>query len=664
MHKHQRQTLFSPQRLFLLLALCLGTSNAAITTTPPPIIDTEPPTNITINAPTVSVATFYATRPVIILNMATEVASSVVATDATSAGSPSADIPGSPTGQIGPLAPGKHIITWTATDLGNNSFTTEQIINVLPEVNLAVDQTVGEGNTNVTVTAYLSGTAPTYPVTLKYTINATSTAIGGVDHDAPTNGTLVINSPDTAGSIRFTVFNDGVTDTNETIIFDLDTTDLQTNQADRIIAGSKTRHTVTISETNLAPIITITATQGASPSSTHTLATAGGRVTLTASAKDPNGDTIDGYDWSASDNALVPIGGTTTSIFTLNPIGLNPGIYTARVTARDSLNATSTQEILLRVYTTLPTLSTTADSDDDGIKDNIEGFNDNDDDGIPNYFDAVSNPAWLPGRDLLTYKADLKRSDTFVSGPITFSWQLDAAAITSNRVYYPLLLATEPGLKLGIGPTAFANGSNYGRIGTREAALHFGSPAPSDLISADGQVIDVEISGLGTTGQSVYLVIPQAAPLAGAASFKIMSSAHSWQDFANDGSSNTLFFVTNKSSDNYCPKPASGSYIAVMPGSSEISSGVSCIELLIKDGGPNDYDGKANGVIRLLGAPFIAADSNTSTITSPPEFNGGAEGTVESLNKISLAQGGGGVGFIGLWGILGLLLAYEMRHRR
>ncbi|MDZ4260712.1 MAG: hypothetical protein U1B30_00045, partial [Pseudomonadota bacterium] len=253
------------------------------------------------------------------------------------------------------------------------------------------------------------------------------------------------------------------------------------------------------------------------------------------------------------------------------------------------------------------------------------------------------------------------RSDSFVSGPITFSWVLDS--VSSNRVYYPLLLATEPGLKLSIGPTAFASGSNHGRIDTTAASLLFGSTAPENLVSADGQVVDIEISGLGTTGQSVYLVIPQAAALPDVSNFKVMSAAHVWQDFINEGAGgNNRLLYAAKESDSYCPKPA-GSYTIVAAGSNALASGVSCIELLIQDGGPNDYDGKANGIIRLLGAPFVDAITNNGAVITPPDFSGPAEGSVESLNKITVTQGGGGIGFTGLWAVMGLLLAYAMQRR-
>jgi hypothetical protein len=649
----------------LLLCLCQGIANGAVTTTPPPIIDTEAPTNITVPG----TSTFSATRPVITLDMATQVAATVTATDAASFGDPSSDIPGKPTGEIGPLAPGRHTIKWTATDVGNNSLDATQIIDVKPEVNFAVDQTVGEGNSEVKVIAYLSGKAPVYPVTINYTISGSATG-GGVDHNASA-GSITINDGDISGSTTpFTVTADGPGDADETIIFTITTATLPSGSVITDCSTCKNSHTITITEDNLAPIVTITATQnGATP--THAVTTGGGLVTLTADAKDPNGDIVSAsaYDWSASDNALTPTSGTTSSTFTFDPTGLTPGVYTARLTVTDG-SATSTRDMQLRVYTTAPTLSTTDDSDDDGEKDSTEGIKDSDGDGIPNYLDAVDNPAWLPGWDLLTYKADLKRSDSFVSGPITFAWQLDAdaATITSNRVYYPLLLATQPGLKLSIGPTAFANGSHHGRMDTAAASLHFGSSLASNIVSADGQVVDIEISGLGTTGQSVYLVIPLAAPLPpNSPNFKIMSAAHSWQNFTNEGEGvnkkNTLLYVTDKSSDNYCPAPANSSYIAVTANSNALNGGISCVELLIEDGGPNDYDGQANGVIRLLGAPFITSSTaSDSGATTPPEFSGDAKNSVESLNKVALTDGDGGIGFIGAWGVLGLLLAYGLRR--
>jgi len=64
-----------------------------------------------------------------------------------------------PSGSLGPLMPGRHTIDWTATDLGFNSRTETQTLNVRPSISLALDQRVGEGGTAI-VTAHLSGKAP------------------------------------------------------------------------------------------------------------------------------------------------------------------------------------------------------------------------------------------------------------------------------------------------------------------------------------------------------------------------------------------------------------------------------------------------------------------------------------------------------------------------
>lgn len=665
MHNQPRQKPVFPPLLLAASLLFCAWPRAAITAAPAPVVDTEPPTNITIydvnNAAVVAAVEFPAPRPVITLDMKGAVAARVVATDAPNANSTSTDFPGYPTGTIGPLTPGRHILTWTATDLGNNSFSTGQIINVKPQVSFAVDQTVGEGNT-VKVTVYLSGDAPSLSdtpptdVLIPFSIDGAGTT--ATDYTVVTPSPLHIQSGRAADIIITTGTGNA----------DKQTIKLDMGAPTGAVSGDNLSHTVTLTESNLAPIVNIDATQGGAP--TRAITSGGGEVTLRATARDPNDDDISGYDWSASDGALVPTGGTTSDTFTFNPTGLTPGIYTARLTVSDG-SITSTRDMPLRLYTTPPTLSASDDSDDDGKKDSAEGIEDGDGDGIPNYLDAVDNPAWLPGWDLLTYKADLKRSDTFVSGPITFSWQLDkdAATIASNRVYYPLLLATEAGLKLSVGPTAFANGRNNGRIDTAAAALHFGSSLESTLVSADGQVVDVEISGLGTTGQSVYLVIPQAAPLPpGSPLFKVMGANRNWINFVNEGgaadSKNTLLYTGSKSSDNYCDPPGNGSYIAVASGSSALNNGISCIELLVQDGGPNDYDGQANGIIRLLGAPFVNADSVSGEPVIPSEFNGSTDESVESLNKLTLSHGGGGVGFIGAWGIAGLLLAHGLRRRQ
>lgn len=645
--------------LSLLAASLLPLCNGKVMAAPAPVIDTDAPTVITITNPGPS--TLSSTRPVITLDMATEIASQVVATDAPDTGSPSSDFPGYPKGKVGPLGPGRHTIIWTATDLGNNSLNATQNIDVEPEINFAVDQTVGDGN-NVNVKLYLSGAAPA-AVTIPFevvtvdppAINCTGYSISG---GTPSPRTIAAGDKETDITITTTGSN------SDGCIIKLKLTQTIPPEFDVTGAtvGINTTHTITLKQGNLAPVVTISATQGSG--TTHTVTNNGGLVTFTANFKDPNGDGINNYDWSASDNALVPTNGTTGSTFIFSPVGMTPGVYTARLTVRDDFvtvaqRATSTRDYQIRIVASPPSLSATTDSDDDGTKDLDEGYQDSDGDGIPNYLDAVSNPAWLPGWELITYKADLKRSDSFVSGPITFDWKLDTYA--SNRVYYPLLLATEPGLKLSIGLTAFASGSNNGRITTAAASLHFGSSPGKDIdgkdfISADGQVVDVEITGLGTTGQSVYLVIPQTAPLPpGSPTFKVIGKNQKWQDFTVD-SKNTLL-KAGKDSDNYCPPPADANYT-----SGALSSGVSCIELLIQDGGPNDYDGKANGTIRLLGAPFVTGNMDTP-ITTPSDSSGPGTGSEESLDKIKLTEGGGGIGFTGLWGIAGLLLANWRRRR-
>jgi MYXO-CTERM domain-containing protein len=119
-----------------------------------------------------------------------------------------------------------------------------------------------------------------------------------------------------------------------------------------------------------------------------------------------------------------------------------------------------------------------------------------------------------------------------------------------------------------------------------------------------------------------------------------------------------------KSPDNYCPPPGSSDYVINdASDDSELPAGIECIALKISDGGPNDYDGLANGIIHLLGAPLVEGGNGGNTITLPEPYDGTIKRKEESLDKLALTDGGGGIGQIGMFGVAGLLLAFALRRR-
>ncbi len=619
-----------------------------------PVVDTTPPSAISINKPIGFDPNRYdkddgANRPIVSPDFKTQIAETVEVADENT-------ITFSPTGNVGPLLPGTHIINWTATDLGFNSRTAEQTLEVLPALNLGLDQVVAEGGTAV-VTAYLSGTAPdaSYPITVPYTVSGTASI---ADHSA-VDSSFVFNAGVTQTSFSFPINIDGISDAGETVVITLGAI-----PANAAFAGHKTTHTITITETNQAPLAQLFAMQASEQ--TRVISTDAGTVTLSAEAYDANGDTIL-YDWSASDNALVPTSGTNGSSFTFEAQDLNPGFYTIRLSVSDAGGLSSTYDLLLVLPQSQPQLTDSRDSDDDNTDDLSEGIYDNDNDGIPNYLDALSTPTLIQAFEPYVFDASLKQSDTLVTDNIELKWEITTTA--SNLIVYPLLISTEPGLHINLGPTTFASANNYARISSSTAEQLRGIPLSDNIVSTDGQVLDIEITHLPQAGSNARIIIPQAAPLPASQNgttpeFVIFSSQDSWDTFSTDSNNHIATDVKDdgdmivEEEDSYC-----SGFDEVASYTSTLGTGDECLLITIQDGGPNDYDGVANGNIRLMGGVFItSASGSTSSQTNGETFSGNNDTSTETLNRLDLGTGSGG-GSLGLTSLLCLMTLLLFRRR-
>ena len=566
-----------------------------------------------------------------------------------------------PTGEIGPLGPGEHTITWTATDLGLNQVSADQVITILPSVNLEADQEGGEGGTTI-VTAHLSGLAPSYPVEIPYTVNNGTT--NATDHNA-VPGNFVFAANETSASVEILITDDGPGDPGET--FNIDFGPLPTTQ---VFAGHQLTHEITITEANQKPLAQLHAKQN--EKITRTITTDAGTVTICAMpdcghAFDADGDEIQ-YDWSATDNALIPLTGTTDNTFEFETQSLNPGFYTIRLTISDNtdpgLAQSSSHDLLLRLFESEITL-TEADSDGDQISNEDEGYFDDDNDGIPNHLDALNSPTLIQAHAPYLFDPNLKTEDSYTIDSIELSWELSSSS--SNMVAYPLLISTDPGLRLNIGPTAFAAGKAYARLGTNTAEELRGATLPDNMVSSDAQVIDIEITNLNGAGDSAQIILPQATPIpaaqAGAANpqFYVFKNTKSWGIFEAEGN-NEIKIKKEKLANNYCPGvDGIGSYTT----STDINiTGHNCLLINIEDGGPNDYDGIANGTIRLMGAVFITSASVADDQASDIILAGDTSSTQEGQHKLDLGtgDGGGSLTFISLLALFVSLLSRRATH--
>jgi len=250
------------------------------------------------------------------------------------------------------LAPGRHQILWQATDAAGNTGSATQQVDIVPMASFETgSQISGEGNT-VTVTVTLNGNAPEYPVVIPLEVSDLSTATPGNDYSA-IQATIVINEEDepaNQGSLTFTTTDDGVGEYDETVILDLVEDNGTDTLENAVIDDTLLRHTVTITELNVAPTLTsLTVSQGDDsydmPSGTPTIYDRfreDGLVTLTANLTDPNPQDSHTFEWIINE-VVQPETGPTLLI---DPELYANGEYLLTVTVTDNGNPPLSSEPL------------------------------------------------------------------------------------------------------------------------------------------------------------------------------------------------------------------------------------------------------------------------------------------------------------------------------
>jgi hypothetical protein len=442
----------------------------------------------------------------------------------------------------GPFAPGHHRIVWTATDAAGNRARASQVLDVIPLVSVSSDQSVGEGGT-ARLEVNLNGAAASYPVLIPYTLSGTASY--PADHDALA-GTLEI-SAGTSASLTINTLTDAVFEGDETLVITLGT---PTNAA----LGGQFVHTLTITEANVAPVLGLRLMQ--QDQFTANVYADQGPVTVNATVTDPNiGDSYS-LVWQNAAPGLSLADGYQGDTFSFDPGQLN-GNYAVTAIATDAAGAAVSETLLIHVIALSPALSSSQDSDEDGISDSEEGTGDSNGNRIPDYLDRSNSPHLLP--------ATLEGGD----------------------------IAVAPGLTLSLGDMAYALGLNLGQLSLADIERFTGeSLASSSGYQFLNGIFDFEIRGL-SAGSSVQLVLPLTRAIPVNAEYLKYVVGTGWVSFVED-TNNQL--ASAPGALGVCPAPGSSDY---RPG---LTPGDFCVQLTLEDGGANDADGSANGVIKDPGA--------------------------------------------------------------
>ena len=478
----------------------------------------------------------------------------------------------------GPFSPGSTEVIWAATDAAGNTVTDIQKVNVTPLIEFGVDQTVGEGAA-VMLSISLNGSAVSYPVSVEYQISGSAQY---PDDHSLENGNLIITEGVSA-TLDFTTVDDGVFEEAETVVASL------VSPINAVIGG-RSAVTVTLTEENIAPITNVEISQQGSVGSE--VFVDDGLVTLRAVVSDPNPDDSHSFDWSGSDNRLVPDSGFNNETFAFDPLELADGVYEISVVTRDDGEGQleSSQASAVKVTAVKPSLSDGEDTDGDGISDAEEGHGDDDGDRVPNYLDSTGDASTLPVKN----NSGQVLSETDVSlrlGRVAHSGGEAQAAVTLESL------------------------EDY------QSSQGINSPSGSDPdFTYPSGVFDFEASGF-PTGESVKVVIPLLTAVPEGASYRKFHDNDGWQDFTENGTDTVR---SAPGALGVCPAPSDDSY------RSGLNQGDYCVELTLTDGGPNDADGIANGQIFDPGG--VAVDD-----IAPPQVSA----SLRALGTTSFKSGDG-----------------------
>ncbi|MBT1062475.1 cadherin-like domain-containing protein [Bowmanella sp. Y26] len=460
------------------------------------------------------------------------------------------------------LTSGAHELELVATDSSGNSASTTLSVHILPQLKLVKRMTV-EAGSSYALPVLLTGEAPVYPVMVAYSLLADGQLAASLSADiaAGTNGELAISIP--AGLSVTTALQVQVDSVSHAFVADNNTT------------------TLVLTEQNMAP--TFSAQVQQQGMATRLLDPLSGEAQIVLSISDVNMNDTHQVSWQIVGQAFSGIVAADSLSMGFNPAELSAGRYAVEVTVTESNTAEqfSTKQRIRFKVDALPALSTTADSDGDGIVDSLDGYGDSDGDGIADYLDN----------------------------------DVDSSRLPVNNSSAPMQTTT--GVQLTLGSMASAmikSGAGITMSELAEAVADDSSAADSSdtRYSQVTAVLDFTLSGQIQPGQSVGVVIPvpTGTELPADAVYRKYTPEQGWFSFVEDSRNNISSAPLNAAGE--CPQVEDASF---EPG---LVEGYHCVQLLLEDGGPNDADGSANGVIEDPGViavlsqnalPLAVADS-------------------------------------------------------
>ncbi|WP_417658063.1 Ig-like domain-containing protein, partial [Pseudidiomarina aestuarii] len=462
--------------------------------------------------------------------------------------------------------PGSNLAYWRAEDYDGNVSYASQGVRVNPLISISKDQLVIPGD-EVTITAYLNGDHHDYPVVIPYTLSGSAEEW----HHSLREGEFVIESGRQA-SITFEVYR------GEPLTEDL-TLNIQLDETMNL--GPNGNSTILITDRNIAPEVDLAVVQ--SGERRPVLARDEGHVTVTAFPSDQNKQDRLSLDWEVPFEAEFAV---TNDSFTFDAEAVEVGIYTVAVTVTDDgdPSLSSREFIYVDVRNTLPLLG---DGDANGnlLPDSVDGWGDDNNNGIPNYLDPFGVCDVIPERlnegELFAIEAE--PSLCIRKGPIAMEVAMGALQVFMDDT----------------------NGENVVAAMAMVRELADGLVPEDEFYTNVGGIFDAMITEMQTPGQTLRLAIPQRQPIPSGAVYRWLSPVDGWQTFSVT-EVNALFSAAGE--PGFCPPPGSELW---QPG---LAEGHHCVQVQMADGSTEDADLLANRVALLVGGVAVEKTQNNPPI--------------------------------------------------
>jgi len=353
--------------------------------------------------------------------------------------------------------------------------------------------------------------------------------------------------------------------------------------------GINAEHVITITESNVAPEISLSIMQNGIHVST--IAKDGGEAVINLAIVDSNINDTHVIDWQLPDYLSAEVSGNQLQVFISPDTIILPSdvqnLIEISVTVTDSgnTNNSGSESLTQTKYLAIPLIEsqprlTESDTDRDGVSDLTEGFSDNDFDGLPEFLDISTIPYLLP-------------------------LHVNSALVK--------LVETEPGLHLVLGKYARLQYSDGAQLSQQE--IDDTNLIVADDLTHQGDYFDFEIHKIQPFGRSVFIVIPLSQAIVEYSVYRKFSKENGWQDFTLDANN---AIASSETVNGVCPAPHSELY------QEGLIIGSLCLRLFIEDGGANDSDAIANGVVDDPGGMALIPNSIIVIDKDPEKSSSGS----------------------------------------